>query len=69
MSHYPCFDLREKIELGGNWQFAFCEKLPLDMLNLHALNFTGYLPLPGCFDVFEQFAGKREPGATGRILR
>ena len=62
MSHYPCFDLREKIELGGNWQFAFCEKLPLDMLNLHALNFTGYLPLPGCFDVFEQFAGKKGTG-------
>ena len=62
MSHYPCFDLREKIELGGNWQFAFCEKLPLDALNLHALNFTDYLPLPGCFDVFERFAGKKGTG-------
>lgn len=59
---YPRFDLREKVELPENWAFAFYEKTPLNVLKPEEMVFTDHLPLPGCFDCFESFAGKKGTG-------
>ena len=62
MSHYPYFDVREKIDLPENWDFAFLKKAPLEEIVPEELSFTDHLPLPGCFDVFETFAGQKGTG-------
>lgn len=63
MTHYPFFMTRRKIEVPEIWDFVFTDsQVSLDEIELSGLRYTDHLPVPGCYDACEKFAGKKGIG-------
>lgn len=62
-------DLRTVLDLEGLWDFVFAGERALDDVDLDALEYDDFMPVPGCFDALPRYAGRRGIAAYRRRVR
>jgi len=69
MSRYRTHDLRQVVDLGGVWDFAFLGDVDPDQVDVAAIRYGDRMAVPGCFDATPAYAGQRGLAAYRTRIR
>lgn len=70
MCAYPLFPKRRTVDLAGVWDFVFLPESLVKLIDFspEQIEYSEFMPLPGCFDVTPDYAGKRGLGVYRRTF-